>query len=197
MTDISPKLQQAIKKIRDRTTKNQLNSLLGNTYLRAIFQYRVGKGLKLLDDDGRIDLRYHDLTDADLSEADLSRVNLSRAILINANLSEANLSEANLSGADLTDANLLSVDLTDTILDYARIVRTRFLDVKNPTLAPQALALKLEESQGLIHTSDLSNVPESLLYQLSEYAKTVQDTIQAEIDRRAAVLAQSQEGPTL
>jgi len=97
---------------------------------------------------GGADLSGAYLSDANLEGANFHRAslalaNLSGAVLTGADFTDANLSKANLSdtqlkganftGADLTGAGIILSDITDIILDRAKVNDTRFKD--NPGLS--------------------------------------------------------------
>ncbi|MDB9518422.1 pentapeptide repeat-containing protein [Roseofilum reptotaenium CS-1145] len=69
---------------------------------------------------------------ANLSGANLSGADFTEANLSNANLSDTQLTGANFTGADLTGAGIVLSDLTNIILDQAKVHDTRFKD--NPGL---------------------------------------------------------------
>ena len=82
------------------------------------------------------------LAGADLSSSDLTGADLSGADLRNAEFQGANLTRTNLSFADLRYTSMIYVDLTDTILEGARLDQVfihtdRFSPVvDDATLAP-------------------------------------------------------------
>lgn len=71
---------------------------------------------------------------ANLSGANLSGADFTDANLSNANLSDTQLTGANFTGADLTGAGIVLSDLTDVILNEAKVQDTRLKD--NPGLTP-------------------------------------------------------------
>ncbi|MDJ1176847.1 pentapeptide repeat-containing protein [Roseofilum capinflatum] len=71
---------------------------------------------------------------ANLSGANLTGADFTDANLSNANLSDTQLKGANFTGADLTGAGIVLSDMTDVVLDGAKVNHTRFKD--NPGLTP-------------------------------------------------------------